>query len=520
MIAAAVSVALPAAVRLGPGVGEDAALVEIGGELWAVAADPVTFTAHDAGRLAVTVNANDLAVRGAEPRFVVATVLVGPQDAEAARVQALLAEIADACRDLGAALIGGHTEVTPGIENSILALTMLGPVIDRPLTTGGARSGDLVGLVRQAGLEGTAILVAEHRDALATLYGAEWVAAFEETRGGGGDELSVVRPALAAARIAGTTALHDVTEGGVGEALWELSRACGHALEIVRERIPVLPATATLCRDLGIDPLGLIGSGGLLVTCDPEDADELRNAVEATGVPLAWIGRVSDRDGPTTGVPRFERDELLVPHALARIRAVVFDMDGTLVDSRYDWPAIRSRLGVEGASIIDELNGLGEPDRSHKWNELEEIERRASDEAGLHSGAHELLELLRDRGVVTALVTNNTAANTQALLDRHDLHFDLVMTRDDGIWKPSGAPLVEAVRRLAVDPESTLAVGDSRYDLEAGRAAGCGVVCLVHEGHVRYADEADLAFSDLDGLRRTLEIVLSGGTSRACGSAS
>ncbi len=100
------------------------------------------------------------------------------------------------------------------------------------------------------------------------------------------------------------------------------------------------------------------------------------------------------------------------------VRAVLFDLDGTLVDSTYDWPAIRAQLGVTGASIIDELNGLPEPERGARWAELEAIEARATDSATLHPGVTELLDLLAEKGLATALVTNNNQANTRRLLDR------------------------------------------------------------------------------------------------------
>jgi hydrogenase maturation factor len=148
---------LPAEVKLGPRAGEDAALVEIGGELWAIATDPISFTAADAGRLSVFVNANDVAVRGAEPRFFLVVGLIAPHEASQERVTELLTQVREACREVGCVLIGGHTEVTPGLPHSLIVGTMLGPVHGPPLTTGGLREGDWIGMTRYAGLEGTAI---------------------------------------------------------------------------------------------------------------------------------------------------------------------------------------------------------------------------------------------------------------------------------------------------------------------------------------------------------------------------
>jgi HAD superfamily hydrolase (TIGR01509 family) len=507
IVAELVSNQLPPEVKLGPAAGEDAALVEIGGELWAVASDPVSLSASDAGRLAVIVNANDVAVRGARPRYFLAVGLIAPHEASEARVSELLGQVRDACADVGCTLIGGHTEVTPGLPHSMVVGTMLGQVVGDPLTTGGLRGGDVVGMSRSAGLEGTAILLAEYGERLRSLHPAEPFSRAEEILAG--DWLLVAPEALRAANCAGITALHDVTEGGVGEALHEMAVASGCVIEAQRSAIPVQNETAMMCGELGLDPLGLIGSGSLLVGCSEAGREAIEAAFAETGVPFTWIGRATAAGGkPASSLPRFPRDELLKTTVMDGIEAVVFDMDGTLIDSTYDWPEIRRRLGVTGSSIIDDLNGLREPDRSRKWAELDEIEKTATAEAQLHHGALELLDLLASSELRTALVTNNSEANTRGLLDRFGLRFDVVLTRDSGLWKPSGAPISEAVTQLGVEPGDCLGVGDSHYDVLAAREAGLAAVCVLHDGTGRHTDEADLEFDDISAFIRYLSVVL------------
>jgi len=207
-------------------------------------------------------------------------------------------------------------------------------------------------------------------------------------------------------------------------------------------------------------------------------------------------------------LPRFPRDELLEAQAFDGVRAVLLDMDGTLVDSPYDWPAIRERLGVDHPSLIDGLNGLPEAEREARWRELEAIEAGATAWATLVEGARELLELLRAAGLSLALVTNNSEANTRALLERFGLDFDVVLTRDSGLYKPSSAPLLEAAHRLGVPPGRCAAVGDSRHDVAAAREAGCSPVILVRNPDPELAARADLAFADLRGLMRFVEITV------------
>ncbi len=362
-------------------------------------------------------------------------------------------------------------------------------------------------MTRHAGLEGTSILIAEHGERLRAVHGTEAFAEVEKILSG--NWLLVAPEALRASACQGVSALHDVTEGGVGEALHEMAVASGLAIDVQRHAIPVLTETATICADLGVDPLGLIGSGSLLVGSNEAGRKEVEAAFAKEDVPFCWIGHAAaTQRTPGSSLPRFPRDELLKAGAVDGVRAVVFDMDGTLVDSTYDWPAIRQRLGVSGASIIDDLNGLEEPERSQKWAELEEIERSATESARLHDGAHEVLELFSVRGLTTALVTNNSSANTRRLLARFGLRFDVVLTRDSGLWKPSGAPIKEAVTQLGVTPAVCLGIGDSRYDVLAAREAELAAVCLLHDGAARHDVDADLSFADIPAFVRYLRVVL------------
>jgi HAD superfamily hydrolase (TIGR01549 family) len=370
-------------------------------------------------------------------------------------------------------------------------------VLHRPLTTGGLQPGDRIGMTKWAGLEGTSILLSELGQRLRQLDGDD---TWHGDPGLCGDWLSVVPEALLAAANPSVTALHDVTEGGVGEALYELGRASGLCPAVSPEQVPLLPLTRRLCRDLGIDPLGLIGSGALLVGCRDAGCRDLEEAYRQHQIPFAWIGRAGSDPPATPGLPRFERDEILKTWYLAETEAVVFDMDGTLIDSEYDWPAIREQLGISGPSIIDALNGLPSPEREDKWALLCQAEDQATRSAGVKSGARQLLALLDELGLRTALVTNNREHNTRWLLERFGLSFDVVLTRDSGLWKPSGAPLVAAAERLGVTAQRCLMVGDSSLDLSAARAAGYGRTCAVYGAAQRCPEAADLVFPDLLGL--------------------
>lgn len=185
------------------------------------------------------------------------------------------------------------------------------------------------------------------------------------------------------------------------------------------------------------------------------------------------------------------------------IRGVIFDLDGTLFDGPYDWPAIKSALGVSRAdgSILEHLAGLSPEERGRKERTLRRIEVRATREGRLKRGALELLELLRGKGLKLALVTNNHRRCAEEILDRYRLRFDLVQTRDDGPFKPSGASLLRAARELGLPPAELAAVGDNELDNQAAHESGMGLVIIVNPEVRRFAGRCHHALHDLFELR-------------------
>ncbi len=188
------------------------------------------------------------------------------------------------------------------------------------------------------------------------------------------------------------------------------------------------------------------------------------------------------------------------------LEGIVFDLDGTLVHSEYDWPAIRRQLGVGGPSLIDALNALPPGERERAWRRLEKIEERATGEASVAPGALKMLNFCRSRSLALAIVTNNTAGNTAYLIRKHGLGaFDLVLTRDSGFYKPSGRPLVECARRLGISPACLMMVGDSDYDLRSARSAGYRWRVLVSEDDLVDSGGREFSVADLQQLLSLLE---------------
>ena len=279
-------------VLLGPGVGLDCAVLDFGEVLLVAKSDPITFTAEEIGWYAVHVNANDIVTTGASPRWFLATLLLPEESADAALTSEIFEQITSACKTIGAQLVGGHTEITIGLDRPIVAGTMLGEVArERLITPRGARPGDRLLLTKGVPIEATSILVREFPDRLAELPYETLAAARQFLHQPG---ISVVPEALAAAETGAVTAMHDPTEGGLAAGLWELAEAAEVGLIIDREAIPIPPEALAICRQLNIDPLEAIASGALLLTVKPEAAERVCQAIEAHRVTVSEIGQVTE----------------------------------------------------------------------------------------------------------------------------------------------------------------------------------------------------------------------------------
>lgn len=305
-------------IVVGPRAGEDAAVFDLGDRYLVAKTDPITFATSEIGWYAVNVNANDVAVMGAQPRWFLVTILLPAGKASGVLAEEIFRQIYDACAALGISLAGGHTELTVNLDRTLISGTMLGEVApDRLITTAGARPGDVMLLVKTAPIEGTALIALERADVLrARGYEEAFIARCQGYLHDPG--ISVVRPALLAAEIAEVHAMHDPTEGGVMTGLLEMGRGASVGLEIDLDAIPISPEGAVLCREFGLDPLGTIASGAILMAVARQDVPRLVKTLSDEGYPATPIGRVTDpelglvalRGGRPTEWPTFATDEI------------------------------------------------------------------------------------------------------------------------------------------------------------------------------------------------------------------
>ena len=304
-------------VVVGPRVGEDTAVLQTSGSLLVAKSDPVTFATDQIGWYAVQVNANDVACTGGTPKWFLATLLV-PERFTEDEAEAVFDQILEACRSIDVALVGGHSEVTYGIDRPIIMGTMLGEVEqDKLILTGGAQEGDSIVVTKGIAIEGTALLAREKASQLLqagmSQEEIDKAASLLSVPG-----ISVLHDARVACASSQVHSMHDVTEGGLVTGLREVAKASGLGLAIEESSVPILSECQEVCEALGLDPLGLLASGALLITLPIADVPGLLTSLEGEGINGFEIGTMIEAAEGLQMVefhgepplPEFSRDEL------------------------------------------------------------------------------------------------------------------------------------------------------------------------------------------------------------------
>lgn len=272
-------------VLLGAGVGEDCAAVKLAeDEMFVMSTDPITGTATDIGNLAIHITMNDLASAGAEPIGVMLTILL-PENTEEAELKGMMRQMEEACAQAHVQIMGGHTEVTRAVNQPLINVCGVGKAkAGQLVSTGGAKPGDDMIVTKWIGLEGTSIIAKEKEQELLTRYPGQLVENAKNF-----DKFLSVLPEAATAIKSGVSAMHDVTEGGIFGALWEMAEASGVGLEIDLKKIPVKQETIEVCEFFGINPYELISSGSMLMAAP--DGNTLVRELEKQGIHAAVVGK-------------------------------------------------------------------------------------------------------------------------------------------------------------------------------------------------------------------------------------
>lgn len=268
------------------GVGEDCAVLAPSGDALVLSTDPITGTAKEIGRLAFHITANDIASSGAELIGMLLTIIFPPENTEE-ELKQIMKDVTELAKQYKVEILGGHTEVSAAVNQTLVSVTGVGRICqDRVISTGGLKAGQDLVVTKWVGLEGSAILAAEKEKELMEKLPADLV----ETARNFAELLSVVPDSRVAMEI-GVSAMHDVTEGGIFGALWEMAAASGVGLEVDLKKIPIRQETVEICEVFDINPYMLISSGAMLIGTD--HGSQLVDALECAGIHAAVVGRAT-----------------------------------------------------------------------------------------------------------------------------------------------------------------------------------------------------------------------------------
>jgi hydrogenase expression/formation protein HypE len=275
-------------ILLRSGVGEDCAAIDFGGEACVLSTDPVTGAVENLGKLAVDISCNDIASSGARPYAMLLTMLV-PPDKNLEDIEKVMDQLAEESDRIGVDIIGGHTEVTDAVTRIVLSATVIGRIeTGKIIKSSGAGPGDDIIMTGFAAMEGTYIIANDWQEQIEGILSDD----DRKALGSLGASISVVEEGVLAG-LNGATAMHDVTEGGVYGAIYELCEASGVGCEIYKEKIPILDVTIKICDKFSIDPYRLIGSGSMLITS--KNSSALIEIFNENGIKAEVIGNINGK---------------------------------------------------------------------------------------------------------------------------------------------------------------------------------------------------------------------------------
>ncbi|MFY9176760.1 MAG: AIR synthase family protein [Caldicoprobacterales bacterium] len=272
-------------ILVGPGIGKDCGVIDFGDDVCVISTDPITGAVNKIGYLAIHISCNDVATTGTKPIGAMVTI-IAPANTQLTEIQSIMEDINRAANELDLEIIGGHTEVSPAVNQVVISVTALGKIAKEKLVhPGKAQVGDDILVTKTAGLEGTAIIAMDREDILARYFSRDFIDRASRFI----EEISVVKEGLIAGKF-GAHAMHDATEGGILGALWEMSKAMNKGFEVDINKIPIAKETRKICKIFDIDPLRLISSGSMIIVTP--DGEQLLKLLSNAGVSATIIGKV------------------------------------------------------------------------------------------------------------------------------------------------------------------------------------------------------------------------------------
>lgn len=284
-------------VKVRPGIGEDCALIDFGDYDCVMSTDPISSTVSDIGRLAIHITCNDIASNGIQPLGIMLACML-PEGTTDADVEEIMEQAGTTAAEVGVEIIGGHTEITPAVRQPVIVSTAIGKAPAGTSQDGNdMKPGDFIMMTKAVGLEGTGIIACDHEEEIRSACGpgGERLVSDEEIARAKSflDLVSVVPEGVAAGKV-GTHGMHDITEGGILGAVWEMCQISRTGAEVWEDAIPMHPETEKICRLFDVDPLRLISSGSMIIIVPKKKRSEMEDAMKAAGVAASVIGVIRE----------------------------------------------------------------------------------------------------------------------------------------------------------------------------------------------------------------------------------
>ena len=307
-------------VIMGSKIGEDAAVIDIPGKNYLVAkTDPITFATDEIGYYAVIVNVNDLVCTGAKPKWFQSTILLPENLTTTKIVEKIFSSIHITCKSMGITVVGGHIEITPGLDRPIIVGSLIGEVEKKKLVlTSGAEPGDALILTKGIFIEGTSIIGREkEKELIQKGFNRDFIEKCKNYLYDPG--ISVFKEALVANKHYKIKSMHDPTEGGLGCGIAEVAIASNTGVIIEREKVNILPEPSELSEAFNINPMGTISSGSLLIAIDNKFSSELVDLLKKNEINAEKIGefvskknglKIKEKDGKIKPLKYSETDEI------------------------------------------------------------------------------------------------------------------------------------------------------------------------------------------------------------------
>ncbi len=277
-------------VTVRAGVGEDCATVNYGDYDCVISTDPITASINDIGRLSIHISCNDIASNGVKPLAIVLTVML-PVGTRESDVITIMEQATKTAEELEVEIVGGHTEVTSAVNKPVIVSTAFGKTIKGSSAKAeDMQAEDLIIMTKFAGIEGTGIIISDKEDEVKTFLSKEEIEDGKALL----DKVSVIKEGLIASEI-GTNGMHDITEGGVLGAIWEMCQISHKGCFVEEEKINILDITKKVCKKYELNPLRLISSGSMIIICKEENRNKMLNSLKVAGIESSVIGKITSQ---------------------------------------------------------------------------------------------------------------------------------------------------------------------------------------------------------------------------------